>query len=87
MQAFEIGKSYFFRAVTFHCIGQVVGRDRQFLILGDAAWVADSGRFTLALKTGVLAEVEPTGDMTLNMDAIVDAFPWPHELPGKAFSA
>lgn len=81
VQAFEIGKAYFFRTVTFYLTGRITGRDGQFLLLEDAAWVADSGRFMQAIKDGKLNEVEPVGDAIINLDSITDAFPWKHNLP------
>lgn len=80
-RAFEIGKSYFIRTVTYHLVGRLEARDDMFLILSDASWVADSGRFMQAIKEGKLSEVEPVGDAIINMEAIIDAFPWVHALP------
>lgn len=76
-----IGMKLFIRTVTYHCVGEVVGRLGQFLKLSDASWVADSGRFMQAIKEGHLNEVEPVGDMWINMSAVVDIFPWKNELP------
>jgi len=76
-----IGQKWFFRTVTYHCVGKVVKRFGQFFQLEDASWVADSGRFMQAIKDGELNEVEPVGDMLLNIETIVDAFPWKHKLP------
>lgn len=80
---FEVGKSYFIRTVTYHLVGKVSSVIGTFLILHDAAWVADSGRFTQAIKNGALNEVEPVGDAIVNLGAITDAFPWVHALPDK----
>ena len=76
-----IGKQWFFRAITYHCVGRVVARVGDFLRLEDASWVADSGRFTQAIRDGVLEEAEPVGDYFVNLKAVVDFFPWPHKLP------
>lgn len=76
----ESGK-WFIRTVTFYLVGRVVRRAGQFLVLADASWVADSGRFMQAIKTGTLAEVEPVGAALVNVSSIVDAFPWVHDLP------
>ena len=78
---FETGKSYFIRTVTYHLIGRVERIVGKFLVLKDASWIGDSGRFMNAIKEGKLNEVEPVGDAFLNTDAIADAFPWVHELP------
>jgi hypothetical protein len=80
--AFEIGKSYFIRTVTYHLVGKVTKYAQGgFLMLSDASWIADSGRFTQAIKDGKLNEVEPVGDAIVNLAAITDAFPWLHALP------
>lgn len=36
-KAFEIGKCYFIRTVTYHLTGRLIATDGQFLILEDAA--------------------------------------------------
>jgi hypothetical protein len=78
---FIVGKSYFFRTVTYHCTGRVKRSTKNFVELEDAAWIADSGRFMDAIKNGKLKEVEPVGEQFVNIDSIVDAFPWAHDLP------
>jgi len=80
---FEIGKSYFFRTVTYHLVGKVTKKYGNWLELVDASWVADSGRFTNAIKKGTLSEVEPVGIVYVNLDTVTDAFPWTHPLPDK----
>lgn len=83
---FEVGKAYFIRTVTYHFTGRVTAVVGNFLILSEAAWIADSGRYATALAAGskVLAEVEPVPDGTMiNTSAITDASPWNHELPTK----
>uniref|UniRef100_A0A6M3M1P2 Uncharacterized protein n=4 Tax=viral metagenome TaxID=1070528 RepID=A0A6M3M1P2_9ZZZZ len=76
-----IGKAYFFRTVTFHSVGRVVKVIGQFLELEEASWVADSGRFMQAIQNGQLNEVEPVGTAFVNIQSIVDFFPWKHALP------
>ena len=78
---FKVGKSYLFRTVTYHLVGKVESIKGKFLVLKDASWVADSGRFMNAIKEGTLKEVEPVGTAYLNTDTVVDAFPWNHALP------
>jgi hypothetical protein len=34
-----------------------------------------------AIKNGTLSEVEPVGDALVNINSIVDVFPWKHDLP------
>jgi len=78
---FEPGTKVFLRTVTYHHVGEVVKLEEGFLHLKDAAWVADSGRFSAALEKGSLSEVELVGDVAVNVSTIVDVFPWEHDLP------
>jgi hypothetical protein len=79
---FEIGKSYFIRTATYHCTGKVLAIKSHFLVLGDMAWIADSGRFNEAINNGKLSEVEPVNcEAGVNIDSIIDYFEWKHELP------
>jgi hypothetical protein len=76
-----VGQKLFIRTVTYHMTGKVTKRMGAFIQMEDAAWIADSGRFSTALKTGELSEVEPVGTMWVNLSSIVDFFPWKHKLP------
>lgn len=79
---FEIGGRYFIRTVTYFATGEVEEIKGEFLVLKDAAWVADTGRFREAIMSGVLNEVEPVEvPMFINMASITDAFEWKHQLP------
>ena len=76
-----VGQKYFFRTVTYHTVGEVKKIIGKFAYLKNASWVADSGRFNECIKNGTLSEVEPVGDCYLNLDTVVDFFPWKHKLP------
>jgi len=79
---FTVGSNYFIRTVTYFATGKVKDIVGHFLILENAACVFDTGGFTKAITKGTLEEVEPVNvDMYLNLEAIVDAFPWMHPLP------
>jgi len=78
----NVGKAYFIRTVTMHLVGELIAFNDKELLLRNASWVADSGRFHDALKTGELNEVEPfINDVILNRDCIVDATEWLFQLP------
>lgn len=62
-------------------VGKVEKRINNFLELSTASWVADSGRFMNAIKEGALDEVEPVGKAYLNLETVIDFFPWNHKLP------
>lgn len=79
---FVVGGKYFIRTVTYFATGRVAEIKGQFLVLEDASWIADTGRFRDAIMAGVLNEVEPVEvAMYLNMNTITDAFEWKHDLP------
>ncbi len=76
-----VGKCFYFRTVTYHLTGRVTKLVGNFLLLEDAAWIADSGRFMNAIKNGELSEVEPVGSAMINVQTVTDMFPWKHKLP------
>jgi len=76
------GKNVFIRTVTYHYTGRLVGQTSDgLLVLEDAAWIADSGRFGKALTYGYLDEIEAYPDGRVVVGAIVDVAEWGHELP------
>ena len=78
------GTSVFVRTVTYHYTGRIVAITDSDIVLEDAAWVADSGRFANALATGTLNEVEPYPDrVIIARGGIVDCCEWKHPLPRK----
>lgn len=83
--SFKEGKSYLIRCVTHFQLGKIEQVTDTDIILSDASWVADTGRFSEALKTGNLKENEPFfGDCIVARGAIVDAVEWPHNLLGTS---
>jgi hypothetical protein len=78
-----VGQKVFFRTVTYHALGEVKKVVGRFVHLKTASWIADTGRFMNFIKDGVQtnSEVEPVGEMFLNMDTVVDFFVWKHSLP------
>lgn len=79
---FKVGSAYFIRTVTYFATGRVKAITGNFLVLEDAAWIADTGRFREAIMKGILNEVEPVEvDMFVNINSITDAFVWSHKLP------
>jgi len=81
-QPFKIGKAYLIRTVTHIDIGIVKEVGDKELVLSDCSWIADTGRYHDALKTGRLNEVEPyISDVILGRGAIIDATEWENDLP------
>jgi len=71
----EIGEVYFIRTVTMIDTGRLVAVTEHELVLEDAAWIADTGRFTQALAEAEFGEVEPfpTGRVLIGRGSVIDA--------------
>jgi hypothetical protein len=80
---FDLNTAYLIRTVTYHILGRVKEIRGDFLVLQEASWVADSGRFGKAISEGQLSEVEFVGAAIVNVNAITDAYPWSHKLPDE----
>ena len=76
-----VGQKLFIRTVTYHLVGKVEKVLGNMFQLSGASWIADSGRFMQTIKNGALDEVEPVGQAWVNINSIVDMFPWKHSLP------
>jgi hypothetical protein len=80
----KIGKHYFIRTVTMYLVGKLKHVTNRELLLEDASWIPDTGRFSDALSTGIFNEVEPfCDDVIVNRDCIVDATLFNHLLPNE----
>lgn len=75
----------FIRTVSNYYTGILLNGTDEYLVLSEAAWIADTGRFTQAMASGIFDEVEPyPADMQVRVykNAIVDLVEeWPHDLP------
>jgi hypothetical protein len=81
---YEIGKNYLIRTVTMIDTGRIVEVGPQEIVLEDAAWIADTGRFSGALQTVDFNEVEPfpEGRVIIGRGSVIDAIQIP-SLPRK----
>ena len=82
----EVGKNYAIRTVTHIDVGTLVKVTDKELVLTDAAWVADTGRWEQFVKDGAANEVEPYTDgmqVIVGRGSLVDAFQWSHPLLRK----
>jgi len=72
---YEIGKNYLIRTVTMIDTGRIVAVFPQEIVVEDAAWIADTGRFTGALQSCNFNEVEPfpEGKLVIGRGSIIDA--------------
>lgn len=81
---YEVGKNYFIRSVTHHLVGRLVRVTSKELVLEEASWIADDGRFYDALKNGSFNEIEPFPQdipVIVGRGALIDACVWKHDLP------
>ena len=80
----EVGFNYFIRTVTHHFTGMLVAATDKELVLVDAAWIADDGRFNECIANGTCSEVEPFPDgqeVIIGRGSLIDATRWNHDLP------
>jgi hypothetical protein len=80
---YQVGKAYFIRTVTHHFTGRLMAVYDQELVLEDAAWIADDGRFQQAVESGSFNEVEPFPDrpVIINRSSIIDVVEFTAKLP------
>ncbi len=73
--AWEIGKIYLIRTVTMIDTGRLVAVTPHEIVLEDAAWIADTGRFAQAVEKAEFGEVEPfpAGRVIIGRGSIIDA--------------
>ena len=80
----EVGSNYFIRTVTHHFTGKLVAVHQTELVLTQAAWIADDGRFMEAVASGSFKEVEPfpaDAEVIVNRASLVDALKIAFKLP------
>jgi len=85
---FEVGENYFIRTVTMHLLGKLVSVYPTELVLEEASWVAEDGRFHDFITKGGddNVEIEPfslSKQVVVGRGAIIDATIWEHNLPRK----
>ena len=73
--AWKVGENYLIRTVTHIQTGRLTAVGSMELVLEDAAWIADTGRFSDNLKSCSFNEVEPfpEGEVIIGQSAIIDA--------------
>lgn len=73
--SWQLGKIYLIRTVTMIDTGKLVAFNEHELVLEDAAWIADTGRFADAVKKAEFNEVEPfpAGRVIIGRGAVIDA--------------
>lgn len=79
---YQVGQNYFIKTVTHYLTGKIIKVTPKEIVLQDAAWIADTGRFHDFIKTGKVNEVEPfDDDVILGRGSVVDATRWRFDLP------
>ena len=79
--SWQLGMQVIIRTVTHYYTGRVAAITDSDIVLENAAWVADTGRWNTALAKGALDEVEPYPLPCVVMrGAIVDWTEWSNEL-------
>ena len=79
---FKVGENYLIRTVKMTLVGRLDAVHDAEFVLSSASWVADTGRFYDALKTGSLNEVEPLmDDVIVGRGSLTDATIWTNALP------
>jgi hypothetical protein len=78
-----VGNAVLIRCVTLYYTGRIVGLTDTEILIEDAAWIADTGRFAEALQSGQLNEVEPypNGVVSIARGSVLDVSSWKHALP------
>ena len=71
----KIGANYLIRTATMIDAGKLVAVTEHELVLEDASWIADTGRFGKALEKGTFNEVEmfPAGQVIVGRGSLIDA--------------
>ena len=73
---YDVGANYLIRTVTMTLTGRVVSVGPQEIVLTDAAWIADTGRYAQAVVSGEFSEVEPYPDgqaVIVGRASVIDA--------------
>lgn len=73
-----MGKPIAIRTATIYYVGKLVKVYPQELLLQDASWIPDTGKWEKFLKTGVITECQPfpDGSVIVGRGAIIDACRW-----------
>ena len=73
---YKLGANYFIRTVTYANAGRLVAVTEHELVLEEASWIADTGRFAAALAKSEFSEVEmfPAGvEVIVGRGSVIDA--------------
>ena len=76
----QVGQHYVLRTVTMIDVGKLVEVTDHELVLENASWIADTGRWSNFLEKGEYDESEPfpDGRVIIGRDSVIDAVIWKH---------
>ena len=75
---FVLGRQWVIVTPTLWYVGTLKSVTDQWLVLEQAAWLADTGRFSDFMKTGNTKELEPcNGPAVIGVGAVICAMPSP----------
>lgn len=81
----RVGNKVLIRTVTHYHTGRIAAifdKPVPHVVLVDAAWIADTGRFGNALTTSTANEIEPfPSPVAVFLGSVVDVTDWRGELP------
>ena len=70
----RLGQAYLIRLVTHYWTGRLVSVTQHEIVITEAAWIPDTGRYSTCVTSGTPTEVEPVdGRVILGRGAVVDA--------------
>ncbi len=81
---YQVGKNYIIRTVTMITIGRLVAVHAQEIVLTEASWIPETGRYQQCIASGAINECEPypeTTQVIVGRGAIVDGCEWTNPLP------
>lgn len=81
---YKVGNNVILKTVTDYYVGRILMVGEEEIVLVEASWVADTGRWSVALATGFDedAEIEPCMDpVVVNRKALTAGTLWRHALP------
>ena len=81
---YQLGEPYMIRTVTMIYTGRLIKSSSNELVLTEAAWIPDTGRWMSACRNGTFDEVEPYPEETeviINRDSVLDLFKIDFKLP------
>jgi hypothetical protein len=87
-ETFQIGKNYLIRTVSHIDVGKLLMVGDKELVLTNASWIADTGRFSNCLRDGfeeqTNSEIEPfptNAKVIIGRGSIIDMVEYTHKLP------